>query len=70
MEKAAGAESPLHDPGQEAAKGATLNIEELREKLGDASQRILAFIKERPGVCLLGAVATGYLLGRLARSKD
>lgn len=78
MEKAAGVESPSRDPGQktmretmkETMQEAAGQIDDLRERLGDTSQRILAFIKERPGVCLLGAVAAGYIIGRLARSKD
>lgn len=74
MEKAAGMESPLRDPGQKTIKetmqAAAEHVDELRERFGDTSQRILAFIKERPGVCLLGAVAAGYIIGRLARSRD
>jgi hypothetical protein len=42
-------------------------IEEARRKVGDLNGRITGYIKENPGKCLLGAIAAGYIIGRLAR---
>ncbi len=42
-------------------------LEEAKERLRDASQRIVAFVKERPGTSLLAALAIGFVIGRLVR---
>ena len=42
-------------------------IEEAKERLSDLNDRVTSFIRENPGTCLLGAVAAGYLIARLAR---
>lgn len=42
-------------------------LEEAREHLRDAHQRVSAFIKERPGTCLLAALAIGFVIGRAVR---
>jgi hypothetical protein len=34
--------------------------------LDDFNQRALAFIRERPGTALLGALALGFVVGKLA----
>ena len=44
-------------------------LEQAREKLSDFNTRAKAFIRERPGTCLLGAVAAGYLIGKLASRR-
>ncbi|MEZ0229681.1 MAG: hypothetical protein ACAI25_13715 [Planctomycetota bacterium] len=43
-------------------------LEAVKEKLGDASTKVVAFIKTHPAQCLLGALAVGYLVGRIARA--
>jgi hypothetical protein len=40
---------------------------EARESLATAGEAVVDFIKERPVVCLAGALAAGYLLGRIVR---
>lgn len=42
-------------------------IEEARRRISDLSSQTTALIKEHPGACLLGALALGYLVARLAR---
>ena len=49
---------------------------ELSERFGDAAdglrdanRRFVAYVKQRPGTCLVGALAVGYLLGRVLRSR-
>jgi ElaB/YqjD/DUF883 family membrane-anchored ribosome-binding protein len=44
-------------------------LEEAKEQLGKLNTRVKGFIVKNPGACLLGAVAVGYLVGRLASRK-
>jgi hypothetical protein len=39
----------------------------MKERVSDASVKAVAFIKAHPAQCLIGALAIGYLAGRLAR---
>lgn len=43
-------------------------IEAVKKRLGDASSRVVVFIKDHPAQCLLGAIALGYVVGRIARA--
>lgn len=45
-------------------------LERLASKARDLNERVLGFIKERPGTALLGAVAVGFLIGRILRSRS
>lgn len=40
----------------------------LKERLGDVNARAVGFVKAHPLQCLLGALAVGYLAGRIARA--
>jgi ElaB/YqjD/DUF883 family membrane-anchored ribosome-binding protein len=42
-------------------------IDELRERIDEYSDRAAHFIRTRPGTSLLIAVGAGYLIGRLLR---
>jgi hypothetical protein len=42
-------------------------IDEAKQQLSDLNGKVTSFIKENPGKCLLGAVAVGYIIARLAR---
>jgi len=44
-------------------------IEQAKEKLGHLNGRATGFIKDHPAACLLGALALGYLVARLARRQ-
>ena len=44
-------------------------IEEAKEKLGRINGQATGFIKDHPAACLLGALALGYLVARLARRQ-
>jgi hypothetical protein len=44
-------------------------IDDLKEKLQDANHRALRFMKERPEVCLVGALALGFVIGRIVRAR-
>lgn len=45
-------------------------IEEAKRRLRSFNHQAMGFIKEHPAVCLLGAVALGYLVARLARRQQ
>ena len=42
-------------------------IEEAKKKVSDLNDRAIGYIKENTGKCLLGAIAAGYIIGRIAR---
>jgi ElaB/YqjD/DUF883 family membrane-anchored ribosome-binding protein len=42
-------------------------IDEAKKRVSDFNDRAVSYIKENPGKCLLGAVAAGYIIGRIAR---
>jgi hypothetical protein len=44
-------------------------IEEAKQKLGRINGRIVGFIQDHPAACLLGAIALGYLVARVARHQ-
>jgi ElaB/YqjD/DUF883 family membrane-anchored ribosome-binding protein len=43
-------------------------LDNLREQASEIGERVVEFIKERPGTSLLIAAAAGYLIGRIVRS--
>jgi hypothetical protein len=42
-------------------------IEGARKKLESVAERVTTYIKENPGKCILGAVALGYVVAKIAR---
>jgi len=53
----------VDDLGDEVRPG----IDEAKQKLGRLNGRVKSFIQDHPGACLLGALALGYLVARIAR---
>lgn len=53
---------------EELGEQAMAQIEKLRDEAGEISERVVDFVKERPGTSLLIAAAAGYLIGRILRS--
>jgi len=51
---------------QEFARDAGAQMEHAKLVFDDLNNRALAFIRERPGMALLGAVALGYVVGKIA----
>lgn len=43
-------------------------IEQLRERFEALNDRVVGFIRERPGTAILVALGCGFLVGRLLRS--
>lgn len=69
---------PLDDQDQEYADegGAMIPHDDLNarlrqaeEMLTDLNDRAMTFIREHPGVCIAGALALGYLVGRAASKR-
>jgi hypothetical protein len=42
-------------------------IEEVKRKITGFNDEAISYIKANPGKCLLGAVAAGFIIGRIAR---
>ena len=45
-------------------------IEDAKRRLGRLNGQVTNFIQDHPAACLLGAVALGYLVARVARSRS
>ncbi len=56
-----------------AREGQARTVQQLeqqaRASLGDLNTRVTTFIRERPGTCLIGALAVGYVIGKLAARR-
>jgi hypothetical protein len=65
MEKTGDFENPLHEVETQDPPP----LEELGNVVADVNRKVLQFVKERPGTCLIGAVAVGFLIGRLFRAR-
>jgi ElaB/YqjD/DUF883 family membrane-anchored ribosome-binding protein len=72
MEKtSAGTKSRNGNFGQQAeemGEQAMEQLQHLREQASQLGDRIVGFIRERPGTSLLIAAAAGYFIGRILRS--
>ncbi len=53
---------------EEVGEEAMHQLERLRDSASEMGERVIAFVKERPGTSLLIAAAAGYLIGRIVRS--
>ena len=42
-------------------------IDQARQRLSSLNHDVTGYIKENPGRCLLGAIAVGFLIGKIAR---
>lgn len=51
---------------QQFARDASAQVEQARMFLEDVNERVTAFVREKPGTALLGAVALGWVLGKIA----
>lgn len=43
-------------------------LDAAKEKLSNANAKVVGFIRAHPTQCLLGALALGYVVGRIARA--
>ena len=42
-------------------------LDQAKKRLGAVNDEVIDYIKTNPGKCLLGALALGYIIGRIAR---
>ena len=42
-------------------------LDQAKKRLGAMNDEVIDYIKANPGKCLLGALALGYVIGRIAR---
>ena len=42
-------------------------IEDARRRISSLNGTVTGYIKENPGKCVLGAIALGFLIGKIAR---
>ena len=54
--------------GGDVRRQATAELEQMRERLEALNDRVIGFIRERPGTAILVALGCGFLVGRLLRS--
>ena len=52
---------------REAGERARPQVEEARRRVSSSNDTLANYIKERPGRCLLGALAIGFVIGKIAR---
>jgi hypothetical protein len=44
--------------------------EEIKQRLESLNEQVTTFVKENAGLCLIGAVALGYVVARIARKAS
>lgn len=57
----------IEETAREIGERVRPQIESARKRLSDLDRDITTYIKENPGKVLLGALAVGYLIGKIAR---
>jgi hypothetical protein len=56
----------LEDTARQIEERVRPQIDEAKRRLSDFGQQTTSFIKANPGKCLLGALAAGYIIGKIA----
>jgi ElaB/YqjD/DUF883 family membrane-anchored ribosome-binding protein len=59
----------IEDTARELGERVRPQIENARRKLSSLNDSATAYIKENPGKCLVGALAVGYLIGKIASRR-
>lgn len=65
----AAAEEEFDDPMKAFQERMGPKLKDAAAQLETVNERVKSFIKENPGTCLLGALAVGFVVGRLASRK-
>lgn len=60
---------PLQDRARELQDRVGPQIDRARHDLADLNRRLTTFIRENPGTCLLGALAFGFVVGKIASRR-
>lgn len=64
-----GTPQQLVDKAREMQARIAPQIEEARRNLSDLNTRVTTFIRQNPGACLVGALAFGFLIGKMAARR-
>jgi hypothetical protein len=56
----------MEDTAREISERVRPQIEEAKRRLGKINEKVTGFVKEHPGKCLIGALAVGYIVGKIA----
>jgi ElaB/YqjD/DUF883 family membrane-anchored ribosome-binding protein len=59
----------IEETAREIGERVRPQIDEARRKIESLNTSAVSFIKENPGKCLVGAVALGYLIGKIASRR-
>jgi hypothetical protein len=64
-----GTSQQLTDKAREMQARIAPQIQEARRNLTNLNSRVTTFIRQNPGACLLGALAFGFLIGKMAARR-
>jgi hypothetical protein len=56
----------LEDTARELGERVRPQIEEAKRRLSEINGQVTSYIKANPGKCVLGALALGYIVGKIA----
>jgi ElaB/YqjD/DUF883 family membrane-anchored ribosome-binding protein len=59
----------IQDRARELQERIVPQLDEARRNLIDLNSRTISFIRANPGTCLIGAVAMGFIIGKLASRR-
>ena len=59
----------IEETARELSARVRPQIDEARKKLESMNTSAVAFIKENPGKCVIGAIAVGFLIGKIASRR-
>ena len=57
----------IEDTARELGERVHPQIEDAKRRLSTLNEQVTGYIKENPGKCVLGAIAVGYIVGKIAR---
>lgn len=57
----------IEDTAREFEDRVRPQLDQAKKRLTDMNDEVIDYIKANPGKCLLGALAAGYIIGRIAR---
>jgi hypothetical protein len=56
----------MEDTAREIGERVRPQIEHAKQRLSEINGQVTRYIKANPGKCLLGALAVGYIVGKIA----
>jgi hypothetical protein len=57
----------MENAAHEVERRVRPQVEEAKKRLGSIEEQVIDYVKANPGKCLLGALALGFVVGKLAR---